>query len=269
MCFCSQTWFDSSVLAGLFAHLLHLLEQGTLDSTLPAPMVTVVYESGKGVVGEDMTLLEAANGNGNGCTKECPVCTKQVMVLRACATYFTSTSSFAVVLLTCFMIDMMWWLLQFILAGYPAAFSIAPKKSARRKSDTNASAALVSAAEWCWLCPTCVQALSGHLAGCEIKVWWDGDSRYYKGVIEEFDAVSGRHRVQYDGSEWEFVKLEREGYCVHLPADRLARLVSALERVDTKKTGSSSSTTGSASTGQDVDAGVDSATSSSRKRARR
>jgi hypothetical protein len=114
---------------------------------------------------------------------------------------------------------------QFILAGYPTAFSITSKKSGRRKSEASSGIA----SEWYWLCPTCVQTLSTELIGCEVKVWWDGDNKYYKGVIEEFDTQSGRHRVQYDGSEWEFISLKGEGYTLHVAPERLTRLVSVAQ----------------------------------------
>jgi hypothetical protein len=63
-----------------------LLEAGQLDeTTASSPPVTVVYEvktqassSRADEECSDRTLLEAATGNGGGCTKECPVCAKQV-----------------------------------------------------------------------------------------------------------------------------------------------------------------------------------------------
>jgi hypothetical protein len=64
------------VLAGLFEHLISLLDEGTLDSVAPPSPVTVVYETEQKV--GDQIILEATNGNGSGCTKECPVCMKQV-----------------------------------------------------------------------------------------------------------------------------------------------------------------------------------------------
>jgi len=197
----SKTWFDSTVLSGLFEHLLALLEKGDLDSTASPPPVTVVYETEEAE--GDQMLLEAANGNGSGCTKECPVCTK-----------------------------------MFILSGYPSVFSSVKTKFSRRKSGSPST----PPSEWCWICPACVHALFGALSGYRIKVWWSGDKKYYQGVIEEFDAQSGRYRVQYDGSEWEFIKLEGEGYSLLVPPDRLVQLQAvAVRSNDISGTGSSRS----------------------------
>lgn len=57
---------------------------------------------------------------------------------------------------------------QFILAGYPSAFSTAPKKSKRRRSSNGSGGG--GDTDWVWLCPSCVSALSEQLGGSEIKV---------------------------------------------------------------------------------------------------
>jgi hypothetical protein len=128
---------------------------------------------------------------------------------------------------------------QFILAGYPSAFATAPKKtSSRRKSEastTNTGTGTSSHPEWCWLCPTCVTTVPDKLSGCDVKVWWSGDNTYYTGRVGEYDRESGRHRVQYQDSEWEFLHLSGEGYLLHMDAERLARIV---EIVQTEATNS-------------------------------
>ena len=59
---------------------------------------------------------------------------------------------------------------------------------------------------------------------------------YYQGVIEEFDTQSGRHRVQYSDSEWEFINLKGEGYIVHVPPERLTHLISVIHAESEKAT---------------------------------
>ena len=61
-----------------------------------------------------------------------------------------------------------------------------------------------------WLCPDCIRAQASDLLGNRVSVWWDEDSKYYKGTINAFDAASGRHRVLYDDNEWEFACLGHE-----------------------------------------------------------
>lgn len=73
------------MLAGVLDYLLKILSENHLDTIAPPPSVTVVFEadddlggSGEGEGVGEMTLLEAANGNGDGCTKRCAGCRKQV-----------------------------------------------------------------------------------------------------------------------------------------------------------------------------------------------
>lgn len=75
------------------------------------------------------------------------------------------------------------------------------------------------------------------LEGCEVKVWWADDERYYQGVVQEYEALSGRHRVQYSESEWEFLLLGGEGYVLLAPADRIARWRRRLGRAAEQRDG--------------------------------
>ena len=48
------------------------------------------------------------------------------------------------------------------------------------------------------------------------QVWWPEDKQYYTGVLNAYDAVSGKHRVLYDDGEWEFLDLSAEPTLVDL-----------------------------------------------------
>ena len=50
------------------------------------------------------------------------------------------------------------------------------------------------------------------------------DSIHYEGSIDAFDQASGRHRVQYDDNQWEFLRLSDEGYLLHVNSELLVQL---------------------------------------------
>jgi hypothetical protein len=44
----------------------------------------------------------------------------------------------------------------------------------------------------------------------KVHVYWKDDNCMYSGVINHYDQVSLRHRVQYDDGMWEFISLALE-----------------------------------------------------------
>lgn len=53
--------------------------------------------------------------------------------------------------------------------------------------------------------------ISGEeLVGCEIKVWWPLDRRFYEGAISSFDPVEKKHKVLYADGEDEMLDLSTE-----------------------------------------------------------
>lgn len=99
-----------------------------------------------------------------------------------------------------------------------------------RRTRAAAAASAVNLKQRCGACKTCMNmlagqrryecltqrmkaaALAGHagaqLAVCQedalgarVRVWWDGDSTFYPGVVAHYDAVSTEHTVCYDDGE--------------------------------------------------------------------
>ena len=59
--------------------------------------------------------------------------------------------------------------------------------------------------------PTPPQLADGHqLVGRRVAVWWAGDSRFYKGVVDEFNATNGTHHVRYDDNDDDWYMLSKE-----------------------------------------------------------
>lgn len=50
----------------------------------------------------------------------------------------------------------------------------------------------------------------GNLVGRRIKVWWQGDKRYYEGVVNIFDVTEKKHKVLYDDGDEELLNLKTE-----------------------------------------------------------
>ena len=64
--------------------------------------------------------------------------------------------------------------------------------------------------KWCWLCPDCIQNEQKKMLDKKVHVYWKDDNCMYSGVINHYDQVSLRHRVQYDDGMWEFISLALE-----------------------------------------------------------
>ena len=47
------------------------------------------------------------------------------------------------------------------------------------------------------------------MVGKRIQVFWSGDSKWYSGIVDAFEPVSGKHRILYDDGEWEFAVLSK------------------------------------------------------------
>ena len=84
------------------------------------------------------------------------------------------------------------------------------------------------------MCPSCLQQVPTDISDCEVKVWWAGDETFYEGRVEVFDKVSGKHRVRYQDTEWEFLRLSDEGYLMNLTPERLDRLVKVVHGASSK-----------------------------------
>jgi len=54
---------------------------------------------------------------------------------------------------------------------------------------------LSSSPGWGWVCSKCVAADGKALVGKRCRVWWGEDESLYGGIIDAFDAPSGKHRV--------------------------------------------------------------------------
>lgn len=97
---------------------------------------------------------------------------------------------------------------QYYLEGWPfvAPDSDLKKRKSARIVHSQSEGRLV----WTWCCPACGvhPASSLDLIGRRALVWWDGDTRYYEGVLADFEPVSQRHLVEYSDGEWEFVRLD-------------------------------------------------------------
>lgn len=99
-----------------------------------------------------------------------------------------------------------------------------------RRTRAAAAASAVNLKQRCGACKTCMNmlagqrryecltqrmkaaALAGHAGaqiavcqedalGARVRVWWDGDSTFYPGVVAHYDAVSTEHTVCYDDGE--------------------------------------------------------------------
>ncbi|RZC50995.1 hypothetical protein C5167_019417 [Papaver somniferum] len=51
---------------------------------------------------------------------------------------------------------------------------------------------------------------SSEMIGYRIKVWWPIDKKYYKGVIQSYNAKKKKHEILYDDGEVEVLQLGRE-----------------------------------------------------------
>ncbi|KAE9586919.1 hypothetical protein Lalb_Chr23g0268251 [Lupinus albus] len=58
-----------------------------------------------------------------------------------------------------------------------------------------------------------------NLVGLRIEVWWPDDREFYKGVIDSFDLVNKKHKVNYDDGEVEILHLRKEKWKIIKPAD--------------------------------------------------
>ena len=59
-------------------------------------------------------------------------------------------------------------------------------------------------------CRACVSRMPEAFLGKRVEVLWPDDDSWYAGKIEDFDVLSGEHRVWYDDGEWAFVRVEEQ-----------------------------------------------------------
>ncbi|XAR50477.1 hypothetical protein NMG60_11004817 [Bertholletia excelsa] len=58
--------------------------------------------------------------------------------------------------------------------------------------------------------PHGIKSYGEELVGCEIKVWWPLDRKFYEGAISSFDDVENKHRVLYADGDEETLDLSQE-----------------------------------------------------------
>jgi hypothetical protein len=98
-------------------------------------------------------------------------------------------------------------LLQYLLKGY------APLAAAGRAHQQSS---------WQWICCECLPSIEFSILGCEVKIYWEDDQKFYEGTVAALDSKASReHRIQYKDEEWGFVDISAEDYFLRLGAQRL------------------------------------------------
>jgi hypothetical protein len=67
-----------------------------------------------------------------------------------------------------------------------------------------------------WVCAKCVE--EPEVVGKLVQVWWHDDKQFYAGIVDAFEASSGRHKVKYIDGVWEFVDLRAEPVLIAFPS---------------------------------------------------
>ena len=114
---------------------------------------------------------------------------------------------------------------------------------------------------------------AGELGGKRVAVYWDGDHRWYSGVVGEFDEGSGLHYLRYDDGEEKWEELRHPGSSAGAVAWRLEasggrRAIIAPARLDQSNDPLVVETMQGQQGGQQM-AAASRSSSGSRKRARR
>ena len=50
-----------------------------------------------------------------------------------------------------------------------------------------------------------------RLVGAKIKVWWSGNKKFFKGTVDQYNAVSNQHHVSYEDGDEKWHALSHSG----------------------------------------------------------